>query len=71
MAIQIAVRIDVGRIRRKLRHRQPAFAARFGFSIKNMQNREQGSRQPEGRARGYFLLIDRNSKKPRVNSIVE
>jgi putative transcriptional regulator len=39
-----------------------AFAARFGFSVKNIQNWEQGLRQPEGPARAYLLVIDRNPK---------
>jgi putative transcriptional regulator len=46
-----------GRVRGKA-----AFAARFGFSVKNIQNWEQGSRQPEGPARAYLLVIDRNPK---------
>jgi putative transcriptional regulator len=62
IAVRVPKQIDVGRIRRKLGMSQAAFAARFGFSIKNIQNWEQGSRQPEGPARAYLLVIDRNPK---------
>jgi len=61
-AVRIPTRIDVGRIRRKLGMSQAAFAARFGFSVRNVQNWEQGLRQPEGPARAYLLVIDRNPK---------
>lgn len=60
LRVRIPATIDVGRIRRKLRLSQAAFAARFGFSIKNIQNWEQGLRQPEGPARAYLLVIERN-----------
>jgi putative transcriptional regulator len=62
VAVRIPARVNVGRIRRKLGLSQAVFAARFGFSIKNVQNWEQGSRQPEGPARAYLLVIDRNPK---------
>ena len=35
------------------------FAARFGFSVKNVQNWEQGLRRPEGPARAYLHVIER------------
>lgn len=54
--------IDVAALRRRLGMSQAVFAARFGFSVKNIQNWEQGSRQPEGPARAYLLVIDRNPK---------
>ena len=60
--VNVPAKINVGAIRRKLGMSQAAFAARFGFSIKNVQNWEQGSRQPEGPARAYLLVIDRNPK---------
>jgi putative transcriptional regulator len=60
--VNVPPKINVGAIRRRLGMSQAAFAARFGFSIKNVQNWEQGSRQPEGPARAYLLVIDRNPK---------
>jgi putative transcriptional regulator len=58
--VRIPATVDVGALRRRLGMSQAGFAARFGFSIKNIQNWEQGLRQPEGPARAYLLVIDRN-----------
>jgi putative transcriptional regulator len=60
--VHVPAQVNVGAIRRKLGMSQAAFAARFGFSIKNVQNWEQGSRQPEGPARAYLHVINRNPK---------
>jgi putative transcriptional regulator len=60
--VQIPDRVDVAGIRRKLGLSQAAFAARYGFSVKNIRNWEQGFRQPEGSARAYLLVIDRRPK---------
>lgn len=57
--VRIPDRVDVARIRRRLGLTQQAFALRFGFSVKNVRNWEQGIRQPEGAARAYLLVIDR------------
>jgi len=54
--------VDVAAIRRRLGFTQEVFAVRFGFSIKNIRNWEQGSRQPEGPARAYLTVIDRDPK---------
>lgn len=60
--VYVPAKVNVAAIRRKLGMSQAAFAARFGFSVKNVQNWEQGSRQPEGPARAYLMVIDRNPK---------
>ena len=60
--VRVPKRIDVAALRRRLGMTQAAFAARFGFSVKNIQNWEQGSRQPEGPAGAYLVVIDRNPK---------
>jgi putative transcriptional regulator len=60
--VRVPERIDVAALRRCLGMNQAAVAARFGFSVKNIQNWEQGARQPEGPARAYLLVIDRNPK---------
>jgi putative transcriptional regulator len=62
VAVSVPKRVDVARIRRKLRMSQEAFALRYGFSVKNIRNWEQGTRQPEGSARAYLTVIDRAPK---------
>lgn len=57
--VSIPKRVDVGRIRRRLGLTQEVFALRFGFSVQNIRNWEQGVRQPEGPARAYLTVIDR------------
>jgi len=57
--IHVPKRIDVKAIRAKLDMTQEEFAGRFGFSVNTLRHWEQGSRQPEGPARAYLLVIDR------------
>ena len=49
--------IDVREIRERLSMTQKEFAVRFGFSLKTLQNWEQGIREPEGPARSYLAVI--------------
>jgi len=51
--------VDVRAIRRKLELTQVAFAARFGFSPRTVQQWEQGRRTPEGHARILLRIIER------------
>ena len=51
--------IDVKAIRARLDMTQQEFAGRFGFSVNTLRHWEQGSRQPEGSARAYLLVIAR------------
>ena len=51
--------VDVKAIRAKLKLSQAAFARRFGFSLDSVQNWETGRRQPEGPARMFLTVIDR------------
>ena len=60
--VHVPARVNVAAIRRKLGMNQAMFAARFGFSVKSIRNWEQGARQPEGPARAYLRVIDRNPK---------
>jgi putative transcriptional regulator len=62
IAVSVPRRVDVARIRRRLRMSQEAFALRYGFSVKNIRNWEQGIRQPEGAARAYLTVIERAPK---------
>jgi len=57
--VSIPDRVNVAGIRRKLGLSQEVFALRFGFSVKNVRNWEQGTRQPEGAARAYLTVIER------------
>lgn len=60
--VHIPAEIDVKAIRAKLDMTQEEFAGRFGFSIKTLRHWEQGQRTPEGPARAYLLVIDRDPK---------
>jgi putative transcriptional regulator len=60
--VHVPQRINVRAVRVKLGMTQEEFAASFGFSINTLRHWEQGKRQPEGAARAYLLVIDRNPK---------
>lgn len=60
--VHIPEEIDVRAIRGKLGMTQQEFAGRFGFSIKTLRHWEQKQRAPEGPARAYLLVIDRDPK---------
>ena len=51
--------IDVAAIRRRLGLSQAEFASRFGFKLDALQNWEQGRRRPEGAARAFLRVIER------------
>lgn len=51
--------VDVGAIRKRLGLSQAEFAARFGFKLDALQNWEQGRRRPEGAARAFLRVIER------------
>jgi putative transcriptional regulator len=57
-----APRVDVRKLRAKMRLSHTQFAAKFGFSLDSIQNREQGHRQPEGPARTLLVVIAKNPK---------
>ena len=61
--VQIPDSIDVKAIRGALGMTQEGFALRYGFSITNIRNWEQGCRQPEGSARAYLTVISRMPKQ--------
>jgi len=52
--------VDVRAIRQNLGLSQPAFAARFGFSLAALREWEQGRRRPEQAARTLLLVIARD-----------
>jgi putative transcriptional regulator len=51
--------VDVATIRRRLGLSQSEFAQRFGFKLDAVQNWEQGRRRPDGAARAFLRVIDR------------
>jgi putative transcriptional regulator len=52
--------IDVKAIRRKLRLQQDGFASRFGFTINQIRDWEQGRSRPAGALRAYLMIINRD-----------
>jgi putative transcriptional regulator len=58
-AVRIPEEIDVRAIRGRLGLTQQEFAISFGFSVNTVRHWEQGRRAPEGPARAYLLVIDR------------
>jgi putative transcriptional regulator len=51
--------VDVAAIRTRLGQSQGEFAARFGFKLDALQNWEQGRRRPDGAARAFLRVIER------------
>lgn len=51
--------VDVAAIRNRLGLSQADFAARFGFKLDAVQNWEQGRRRPDGAARAFLRVIER------------
>jgi putative transcriptional regulator len=51
--------VDVAAIRKRLGLSQAAFAERFGFKLDAVQNWEQGRRRPDGAARAFLRVIER------------
>jgi putative transcriptional regulator len=51
--------VDVAAIRKRLGLSQAAFAAQYGFKLDVVQNWEQGRRRPDGAARAFLRVIER------------
>jgi putative transcriptional regulator len=60
--VKVPERINVKAIRSQLDMTQEEFAGRFGFSVNTLRHWERGSRQPEGAARAYLVVIQRVPK---------
>ncbi|HEX9730369.1 MAG TPA: helix-turn-helix domain-containing protein [Thermoanaerobaculia bacterium] len=54
--------VDVKSLRQRLGMTQREFAQRFAFSIRSVQNWEQGRRIPEGPAKVLLTVIDREPR---------
>ena len=59
LRVHVPFEVDVKAIRRKLGMTQAEFARSFGFGLDAVQNWEQGRRRPEGAARAFLKVIDR------------
>jgi putative transcriptional regulator len=59
LRVHVPAEVDVKAIRRKLGMTQAEFARSFGFGLDAVQNWEQGRRRPEGAARAFLKVIDR------------
>jgi len=60
--VKVPKHINVKAIRLKLHLTRLQFANRYGFSIRTLEKWEQGAREPDGAARAYLVVIDRNHK---------
>jgi DNA-binding transcriptional regulator YiaG len=61
--IEVPDTIDVRKIRRRLRLSTPAFAARYGFTLAELRDWEQGRARPD---RSACLLLRIIAKEPEV-----
>jgi putative transcriptional regulator len=57
--VHIPPEIDIKAIRGRLGMTQQEFAHRFDFNINTLRHWEQGRRVPDGTARAYLRVIDR------------
>ncbi|MGA9069501.1 MAG: helix-turn-helix domain-containing protein [Terracidiphilus sp.] len=57
--VHIPPEIDIKAIRGRLGMTQQEFAERFDFNINTLRHWEQGRRVPDGTARAYLRVIDR------------
>ncbi len=57
--VHIPEEINVRRIRKKLAMSQDTFATEFGFSVRTIQDWEQGRRVPTGPSRNLLFVIDK------------
>ena len=57
--IYVPEEIDVRAVREKSGLSQPQFAERYGFSLRTLQEWEQGRARPDNAVRAYLTVIDR------------
>jgi putative transcriptional regulator len=58
--LYIPAEIDIKAIRAKLSLSQGDFAARFGFTVNQIKDWEQGRSRPLGGVRAYLMIIERD-----------
>jgi putative transcriptional regulator len=59
--IQVPAAVDVRAIRAKLGVSQSEFAARYGFTVRTIQEWEQRRARPDSAVRAYLTVIERDS----------
>lgn len=57
--VHIPDEINVKRIRQKLKMSQAEFAKVYGFSLRTIQEWEQGRMVPSGAAKNFLVVLDR------------
>jgi putative transcriptional regulator len=60
--IHVPSQVDVKAIRRKLKMSQEEFAQRFSFTPARIRDWEQGRSKPDGAARAYLMVIQKERK---------
>jgi putative transcriptional regulator len=60
--VHIPDEIDVKRIRKKLGLSQGVFADTYGFSVRTIQEWEQGRAVPQGAAKNFLVVLDKEPK---------
>ena len=60
--VKIPEQIDVRAVRDKLKLTRREFSDQFGFNIRTLEKWEQGVRKPDGAARAFLVVIDKNPK---------
>ena len=58
--VRLPEKVDVRRIRKRLKMTQARFSGTFGFSLDAVKHWEGGRRTPESAARAFLIVIDRN-----------
>jgi putative transcriptional regulator len=58
--VHLPEKVDVKRIRKRLKMTQARFSDTFGFSLDAVKHWEGGRRTPESAARAFLIVIDRN-----------
>jgi len=58
--VHVPERVDVRKIRKRLKMTQARFSRTFGFSLDAVKHWEGGRRTPESAARAFLTVIDRD-----------
>lgn len=58
--VNLPTKVDVKRIRKRLKMTQARFSATFGFSLDAVKHWEGGRRTPESSARAFLTVIAKN-----------
>jgi putative transcriptional regulator len=60
--IYVPAQIDVKAMRKKMQLSQDQFAYRYGFTLARIRDWEQGRSNPDGAARAYLMVIEKEPK---------